>query len=150
VIPYTKGAKTDNTAVNELYSDQDFSDYTGDICSFLTGGSWRIPSLNEFGSLSNYTLSTGTFSINAAGTGMITRGWTYNAPSFGAVFFPASGSRGMGGESYVGISFNNARYWSGSSYGEGHARTLSFGDNDIRFNNETYREEGVAVRCIKN
>jgi uncharacterized protein (TIGR02145 family) len=135
-----------------LYS-QGFTAYTGDICSYLTNGVWRMPRRAEFDSI--LTGSGGLFdnggtatNINAAGTGTITSGYTVGSPS---AFFPLSGRRAAYGTwaNNSGDGTNIAgHYWSSSVYSETHAYSLLLASYN-RTNHDQHREEFYSIRCIK-
>jgi hypothetical protein len=85
--------------------------YCGDICSYLTGGAWRMPNGAEFGVGTNYsTGNNGSHPNDATGRGSMNGvGYTYNS-TVGQVFFPSSGVR-----SYAGwLDYTYVAYWSGS------------------------------------
>jgi hypothetical protein len=60
--------------------DEGFTAYTGDICSYLTDGVWRLPSASECGSLIAGSWVSGTASFDLEGTGAITSGRSFSSP----------------------------------------------------------------------
>jgi hypothetical protein len=146
-IPYVTSAsstyaKTENY-LYDLSNSTSYVAYKGDICTYLTDGSWRMPNASEFGSGSYSSKSSGNSSgANEAGTGLITVGYTGTFGS-GAVFFPASGFRWYNNGNLDAVA-NYMDYWSGS------AQDIDCGY--VIQNSEVarfYRGFGSAVRCIK-
>jgi hypothetical protein len=133
------------------------SNYYGDICSYLTGGVWRIPNTAEFGAAGNYsnpgTIGSDPNDVTGRGS-IVSGGVTYNS-TYGAVFFPASGYRsdsgnGMtqsGNDTTVGLYVT---YWSGSIYDYLAAYALeAYGGlnaNPIRMYPPKW---ALSVRCIR-
>jgi hypothetical protein len=151
---------------SDQYSNPDFINYRGDICSYLTGktdvpaGNWRMPTSAEFGAKADYSSLTFTAASdpnNATGRGsMGSAGVTYNTGS-GAVFFPVTGfrstSNGCTSPEYIG---KEGYYWSGSvrggikDLGGGEGYSLIFNNtNYLVSQNTDFGDSGFAVRCIK-
>jgi hypothetical protein len=151
-IPYITTGNSANNTDNYLYDNDDFSNYKGDICSYLTGGVWRIPNGAEFGVDTDYgpfITDERVTVANAAGTSQMYKGRVYNA---GPVFFPASGSRpqGNGGLTYYNYG-GQGYYWSGSAI-TGDSDTslgLAFANGwmDVYAQN---RDGAHPIRCLKN
>jgi hypothetical protein len=98
------------TAGSYLYTHNNFSAYTGDICNYIDDD-WRIPSGGEF-EVTNHSFVAGSVvSGYADGTGIITAGTRYAGAS-GFAFFPSTGmlweNPTIYQEGYRGI------YWTGS------------------------------------
>jgi hypothetical protein len=150
-IPRSKITTPTNMTTNVLYINPDFDNYIGDICSFLTGGSWRMPTMNEFGSSGNYgSFISGTpAGLNTEGTGSIPAGRTYTA---GSVFFPASGYRETDGQALMTTIGVSGAYWSGSIPSTSNAHYLNFSSSGVNVSSSTYvvRTAGCSVRCVKN
>jgi hypothetical protein len=126
-----------------LYKNPDFANYKGDICSYLTGGVWRMPNLSEFGVVADYSswVSGTTSGLNSAGTGTITSGKTYNVISS---FFPASGGYNIpmdtsGKTSLVGTY---ATYLGGDIL-------FFFSEAQHMFSNSGVIDIAASVRCVK-
>jgi hypothetical protein len=151
---------------NYLYENDDFDNYKGDICSYLTGGGWRMPNLAELGRPQDYSAFVnygGSYSVNAMGTGLFMPGRTYASAS-GSIFFPASGYYEpsyyfMGVYGYALMT--GVRYyggcWSGSSTVDRNDMTRTFA-GAMRFNAapgagasilESDQNYAFPIRCVK-
>jgi hypothetical protein len=161
-IPYiATGASASNAAAeNYLYNmgSAVFGSYTGDICSYLTGGDWRLPNAAEFGSFGadyDRVFSDGPVPNNPAGKGLLgNAGVTYRS-AYGRVFFPATGERQS--DNATGSVQNPGRigwYWSGSA---GYLDATMSGAMLLSFSSgfgligaaDPNRLRGFAARCIK-
>jgi hypothetical protein len=159
-IPYVGGVSTSTTSDNYLYDqlndpDTHYYNYNGDICSYLTGGTWRMPNVDEFGAAANYTVGLGDTNQdpqNATGKGLINVGLTYNTGSE-SVFFPYSGQRNASGVlnptgSTVG---GNLAYWSGSAVRYSSTQVVGLvKSNNVRPQEPIASNWSSSVRCIKN
>jgi hypothetical protein len=126
-----------------LYS-QGFTASTGDICSYLTNGVWRMPRRVEFSNMDVSAVTSGTATgINAAGTGTVTSGKTA-----ASAFFPFSGSRGTNGdlESMLNV---DGYYWSSTPASASEAGFLRVTSSYIGATGSFARSSFYSVRCIK-
>jgi hypothetical protein len=156
-IPYVAttpvGTSQDTHYLYELGSSV-YSSYTGDICSYLTEGVWRMPSAREFvGAIAgDYAWNEGSVSTDAVGKGIITTGLTYGSAS---LFFPASGYRTFITSELAQVG-ESIFFWTGShatpneyypySYCMRHISKLSVALNVV----SDTRLLGFNVRCVKN
>jgi hypothetical protein len=154
-IPRIPGPGVGNSEENYLYNlgTSVFSSYTGDICSYLTDGSWRMPNKAEFGVPADYNPSTyteGADPNDPTGKGSLgSAGVTYNTAS-GAVFFPASGYRGSTGQ-WGGFVASNIMYWTGmGSWDNGYTFAFKSGAVSPHLLTNSDPRNGFLVRCVKN
>jgi uncharacterized protein (TIGR02145 family) len=153
-IPEMNVMNSGSSSENYLYNHPAFSDYKGDICSYLTEGSWRMPNLDEFGSTSkynrNYTSISPSTTSAADTTSMGSAGVTY-ATASGSVFFPASGTRIAGGNGSASSIGQQGYYWSGSSGSTANTcRFLYFSSGSLTMSSGTPNRQANPVRCVKN
>jgi hypothetical protein len=110
-----------------LYNHEDFSNYRGDICSYLTNGSWRMPTNSEFGSAWDYSWVNGSSAtMNLEGTATITAGRMRDY-----VFFPVAGFYRFFQGIYPQLLGVNGIYWSGSSNGVIYGYGINFNDSFV-------------------
>jgi hypothetical protein len=141
---------TDAESEHFLY-DQPFSAYTGDICSYLTGGVWRIPTAAEFRSIiPSLSWANGSSGSNASGTALVNAGCAYTAAS---ILFPAtppgivaSGTYQRASQYYFDYTTSSAR-----PYFPGQCSVFSFLETGPSAN-ISYISRGAAwpVRCVTN
>jgi hypothetical protein len=161
-IPYYTTVTSAGWEANALYGENDFTEYTGDICSYLTSGVWRMPSRAELGYPSSSSLEFGVLgnvlSSNAFGTGIMGwgRAFTFVSDGYAAigyVRFPASGFRDPSG--VLTWQGNDGSYWTGSDLGSNHCQSLRFGrqgpsgyiyTGDINAS----RDYAYSIRCLTN
>jgi hypothetical protein len=161
-IPRVKTDLPKDEAVNFLYGqindpNTHYYNYLGDICSYLTGGTWRMPNALEFGIASNYTGYTRSTVLvsDATGRTSIGVGATYSS-TFGSVFFPASGGRDGSTTILSGYqgSGTYVYYWSGSAAGSttyGLALYIYQGSPTLYPSYEMSIDYyAFPIRCIKN
>jgi hypothetical protein len=160
-LPYMSSGTTTAGNVNHLYNNPNFSAYLGDICSYLTEGTWRIPNLAEFGVKADYVGHSYLSSVmeqfyidgtTEYGRKRVSRGVTYNVAS-GSVFLPTANMRMNYSNTGSLLAASRGYYWTGSPHGSGDyawqwefmpdatwlVNTPEFGD----------RKFACSVRCIK-
>jgi hypothetical protein len=140
-IPYLPSAGSVN-----MDASGNVANYTGDICGYLTGGTWRmINGETEFG---NYSSASGLTTLSGGSTGI--PGILYTDASYGTVFLPAAGDINL---PYLEMLGTRGWYWSKNS---GHT-SLFFGADDgygafyvkVDYNFYYYGGMPASVRCIK-
>jgi hypothetical protein len=130
---------------NYLYDRLRLDVLGGDICSYLTGGVWRMPSGAEYAASLPYSWSSGSVSANASGTGIINAGYTSSVTS---VFLPASGMRHGTNLYPAGTQSQSFQcYWSGSSGKAESGRRLRPDNNVVESANFRFQ---LPVRCVKH
>jgi hypothetical protein len=128
------------------YTNPDFENYKGDICSYITNGSWRLPTKAEFNNG-----SYGAFGATLNGSG--TKGVKFTTDR--TVFFPAAGYVTVGsGEDGGGKGIGDGAigvYWSGNvvdnlieTYG------LYFSSDGVAHGTALHNMYAGSVRCIKD
>jgi hypothetical protein len=146
-IPYLSASVVQ---LNYLYDHPAFSTYKGDVCSFLTGGVWRMPNKDEIllavGTVA-WSIVTAADPNNASGKGP---GGVGIRDLSGFVFFPVTGERysDRGGtltEANIGAA---GFYWSGTSSAYWAFR-MSFRDSKIYPQEVNDIGHGHSIRCIK-
>ena len=116
-----------------------------DAATANMGGSWRMPTTDEWVVLANATTSAWT--ENYQGSGVKGFVLTSKADSSKKLFFPAAGYCRNGSVSYVG-SYGN--YWSSSLYSSGVrlAFSMYFYSSSVVWQGNYYRFFGFSVRGV--
>jgi hypothetical protein len=147
------GSTSTATNVNYLYNNPNFTSYVGDICSFLTNGTWRMPNAAEFNSMigGGYTVqgggwNKGNVSGATEGRRFITCGLTFNTVA-GSVFFPST----LAFDIYPSSPTNEGHYWTGTPNGSGKCYSMYIVNNIAQVVTSTLVSSGYgySVRCIK-
>jgi hypothetical protein len=137
-IPYI------NTYGETLYPG-DYASYEGDICSYLTGGSWSMLEGTSYG-----YYATSLTTLTGGSTGI--PGISFRE-GFQDVFLPASGWWGPGNSSLQEFGLYGI-YWTSLTLGSSQTWCLAFFYDTIdeeftvepwNFGNST----GISVRCVK-
>ena len=119
---------------------------TGDPCKHYLGGTWRLPTNDEYSALFNHTSS------GWGGSG----GWSWSSSPASAVHSPsglrflAAGYRSNyngGSLTYVG---SNGDYWSSSLLGANTCYNLYFVSSSLNPSGSSHRALGFPVRCVHN
>lgn len=128
--------------------------YKGDICAYLSGrpgipeGYWRMPTSNEFGAASDYTLEGPVWeskgNINPYGKEIYTSGYYYNDNAGNRMFIPAAGFRQGGPNGNLGANGQVGYLWSSSP-----DYPLGFVYGRVETASPTGRTYGYPVRCVK-
>ena len=129
--------------LSEEASSYNFSDYGYDTATKLLGGSWRMPTKNEFIELCGSTGQNAEWIDSPAGI-------VVRAENGLAVFFPAAGDQYNGDQSAQGYY---GCYWSSDIYesNDYFACSLYFGsDGDVYPGIYDYRGDGFSVRPVQN
>ena len=132
----TKYNSTDSKTVLDLGDDAARANW---------GGSWRMPTTEEFAALGTATTSAWTADYQGSGVpGLVL---TDKTDSSKVLFFPAAGICGNGSVFYVGSS---STYWSSSVFSSGvqGAYSLYFDSSDVGWQNYGGRYYGFAVRGV--
>jgi hypothetical protein len=130
-----------------------YADYRGDICRYLRGSTWRLPNINEFGSISDYVAGVTSYMTNpndATGRGLLgERGSMYQGAFFPHTTYMSNGRMVDSANNRIGQAGD---YWSRTPYGSGvNAGGCLF---TVPFMGESatsgadYR--AMPIRCIKN
>ncbi|MDD3038793.1 hypothetical protein [Bacteroides sp.] len=109
----------------------------GDPCRYYLGGTWRLPTSTEFGTLFNDK-------TNYPDTGWKWENTFVSHPS--GLKFPASGYRLFNGQL---SSLVSGRYWS-ASVSNTYGYCLSFSESSVNSGNTVSRPIGIAVRCVRD
>jgi hypothetical protein len=137
---------------NHLYNlsdDETYATFTGDICKYLGGDDWRLPTrgvdLVYFAStefISGLPFETGNNPNDVSGQGSIgsAAGLTYTA--YGSVFFPASGYQ-HGNVGSDGLYYVGNRAYTADQY-----PAFTFDQSSISWN-DFGPSMALSVRCIK-
>jgi hypothetical protein len=133
------------------------TNYSGDVCAYITNGAWRLPTAADFVDASQWTedgAETTSWKTKADGTAILPDGGLY--VSFRGVFFPASGwyynnspteilaNVGSGGSYWSSTvnpdetnAYSYAMYFNSAIDGIQTQRTIA------------YRANARSVRCVK-
>ena len=132
----TKYNSTDSKTVLEVADDAAQANW---------GGSWRMPTVDEFVALGNAVTTAWTADYQGSGVAGMT--CTDKNDSSKVLFFPAAGSCGDGSVGYVG---SLGSYWSGSLYSSNvqDAYILGFFNGDVNWQVYNGRCYGFAVRGV--
>lgn len=109
------------------------------------GGSWRMPTTEEYVALHNAVNATWTADYQGSGiAGVI---YTDKTDSSKTLFFPATGGCFNGNITSVG---NYGYYWSSSlnTSNRQNAHLLFFFSSDATWNSDNFRDSGFAVRGV--
>lgn len=134
----------------ETFTKYNGSDYTvlqpsDDAVAAAWGGSWRMPTTEEYAALGEAVNTAWTANYQGSGVaGMIC---TDKTDSSKVLFFPACGYCFDGSVDYVGI---NGCYWSSSLYSSDvqGAYYLDFVDGDLGWQYNIIRSNGFPVRGV--
>ena len=109
------------------------------------GGSWRMPTTDEYAALGAAVNSAWTADYQGSGvSGLVL---TDKSDSSKVLFFPAAGYCYNGSVSNVG---SYGSYWSSSVYGSSlqNAYRLGFGSGTVNWQRNYYRYYGFSVRGV--
>lgn len=116
----------------------------GDPCRYYLGGTWRLPTKEEFDKLfeghDNYAgtwKKEGDFSAGSS---------SYAVHNDTGLKFPASGFRSNKGKL---SNLVMGRYWSASASTSTDGYVLSFNSSEVSLGGNINRMAGLAVRCVK-
>lgn len=117
----------------------------GDPCRYYLGGTWRLPTKEEFDKIfeghNNYTgtwKKEGDFSAGSS---------SYAVHNDTGLKFPASGYRLNNGKLSGLVS---GRYWSASASTSTAGYVLSFNSSLVNLGSGSTRTVGLAVRCVRD
>jgi hypothetical protein len=133
---------------NYLHNNPQFSQYKGDICSYIDAD-WRLPNAGEFatqvsGLVGNNSIPGGNVAFNSAGTGRVGVPW-YRKQISGGSLLPGWGYLSDGAVIPGGAS-GRGYYWTGS--GGAYVYSYRGVQNDGSVGGAS-REMATAIRCIK-
>lgn len=130
---------------------------SSDPCRQVQGGSWKVPTKEDFDDLTGYKLVFGKVRINGANIATNKYGWVSSEKVAGCVFvdkirgtcifLPAAGSRK--GSSYSSVG-RMGYYWSATLYtsnASGYAYSLNSYSESCNVSS-TPRESGRSLRCV--
>lgn len=120
-------------------------DASDDAVTANWGGSWRMPTTEEFVALGNAVNSAWTSSYNGSGVAGLVL--TDKTDSSKVLFFPACGLCGNGSVHFVGSS---GYYWPSSLYSSDvqYAYILYFNDGRVLWQDSVFRFSGFPVRGV--
>ncbi len=129
-----------------------FQNGANDPCSSITGGTWRVPTQDEWSAIFSGTSGTTVPSLASANT------WTWVSGTGGGyaikpdgvtttLFLPAVGYRNYSNGQFIGVSTNSS-YWSSTPYGTTMSQYLTIDSGRVSPGHVGYRAYGFSVRCV--
>lgn len=115
-----------------------------DAAHIYMGGSWRMPTTEEFQELFNSSYTTHEWVTDYKGSGM--NGYLVTSKANGnKLFFPAAGHFDEGFKHYGSGGY----YWSSSIDDETLAYSIYFDNENVNSDSESGRFNGLSVRAVQ-
>lgn len=119
---------------------------TGDPCKYYLGGTWRLPTTDEYMTLFNNTTTGWTGAAD----------WSLNETSHSAtnsalgLTFPASGFRSGSDDGSLYNVGSFGYYWSASPKDASKGYSLDFGKSNVQPSTNSLRATALPVRCVQD
>ena len=131
------GGPTWNSSWTGSLTTENVATGTGDPCKYYLGGSWRLPTKDEY--------------VALFGSGW-TNGWSWiyspnSAIHTSGLKFPASGYRISTG--YLNTVTAGGYCWSSTPSSSTHSYYMSFNVSNVRPSNVSSQASGFTVRCVR-
>ncbi len=125
-----------------------YQNETNDPCSSITGGTWRVPTSDEWSAIFSGTSGSTAPGIASANT------WTWTDKGYAikpdgvttTLFLPAAGYR-YGSSGHFFSVGTYGKYWSSTPYGT-NSQYLTFNSSSVAPGYIGHRADGFSVRCV--